>query len=412
MDAKHKVFPIQTETACQLKWNWSTIYLNTGITMSCHRTGASKLTSENFYNFHNTEVKLQDRQAMLAGQWPKSSCEYCKDIEATGGTSDRMRHLSIPNLVPAELDSDPTAIKVEPTILEVYFSNACGLACLYCDPSLSSTIDSENKKFGDFNLKGVELTSHPGQYKSLVPYFWEWFPTGFQKLKRFHILGGEPLQQKEFDKFLSMVEQYPNPRCEVNIITNLMVPTEKLEKYIEKLKQLIVDGCVARFELTCSIDCLGPEQEYVRWGMSIDHWIENFEFLLTQKWLKLNINQVISVLTIKTMPALLKLLAKWRTQHKIGHWFTGVAPGPSYMKAEILGPEFINDIKSILSLLPQVDKEDVEAYNYMQGLLNYVSASEVNNNEVQKLLTYLTEKDRRRGTNWQETFPWLKKYVV
>ena len=82
------------------------------------------------------------------------------------------------------------------------------------------------------------------------------------------------------------------------------------------------------------------------------------------------------------------------------------------MKAEIVGPEFVDDIKLILSLIPQVDSEDKEAYNYMQGLLNYISTCEVNNSEVQKLITYLTEKDRRRGTNWQETFPWLKKYVV
>ncbi len=412
MSVKYKVFPIQTETACQLKWNWSTLYLNTGITMSCHRTGASELTPVNFYNFHNTEVKLQDRRAMLLGQWPESNCGYCKAIEESGGTSDRMRHLSIPNLVPAELDHDPKAINVSPTILEVYFSNACGLGCLYCNPSLSSTIDSENKKFGDFVVNGIELRPYSGQYKDLVPYFWEWFPGGFQSLKRFHVLGGEPLQQKEFDKLLLMIRQYPNPQCELNIITNLTLPKEKLQRYLDEFKKLIIDGCISRVELTCSIDCWGPEQEYVRYGLNLVEWLENFELLLQHKWLIININQTVSVLTIKTMPQLLERLAQWRTQHKIGHWFSGVTPDPSYLKAEILGPEFAEDSKIILSKMPQVDNNDKEAYNYMQGLLNYITDAEVNNNEVQKLIIYLTEKDRRRGTNWQETFPWLKKYVV
>ena len=30
-------FPIKTKTACQSKWTWSTIYLNTLSTASCHR---------------------------------------------------------------------------------------------------------------------------------------------------------------------------------------------------------------------------------------------------------------------------------------------------------------------------------------------------------------------------------------
>ena len=49
-----KYFPIKTKTACQLKWAWSTLYLNNGETKSCHRTGQSELTPENFLNFHNT----------------------------------------------------------------------------------------------------------------------------------------------------------------------------------------------------------------------------------------------------------------------------------------------------------------------------------------------------------------------
>jgi len=52
-----KYFPIKTATACQLKWNWSTLYLHDETTASCHRTGWSPLTVENFDDFHNTEKK-------------------------------------------------------------------------------------------------------------------------------------------------------------------------------------------------------------------------------------------------------------------------------------------------------------------------------------------------------------------
>jgi organic radical activating enzyme len=408
-----KYFPIKTTTACPLKWNWSTIYLNTGITASCHRTAFSELTAENFVEFHNTPEKLEDRKNMLAGNWPDSNCAYCRKIEEVGGVSDRKRHLAIPNLIPQELDIDQTVTQVTPTIVEIYFSNACNLGCLYCRPSLSSTINSENQKFGKFSSNGVELITHDGQFKDLVSYFWQWFPNGFSKVKRLHVAGGEPLIQKEFEKLLDMIEQYPSPQCELNIITNLMIDKTRLEYFVTRTKQLVMKKSLRRVDITCSIDCWGIEQEYVRWGLKLDQWEENFKYLLDQKWLVVNVNQTISALTIKTMPEFLIKLKEWSRIHKIGHSFSGVEPDPSYLKAEIFGSkEFVEVFDTILSLLPQDTDEAKLSYKYMQGIQTQATSGTLNTVEIQKLITFLNEKDRRRGTNWREIFSWLEKYDV
>ena len=136
----NQYFPIKTDTACQLKWNWSTIRLYNGITSSCHRVEGDLIGIENFDNFHNTPKKLSDRKLMLQGQWPKGGCEYCQQIEKSGGTSDRQFHLAIPNMTPPELESNPEAIEVTPRILEVYFDNVCNMSCLYCWAGFSSKI--------------------------------------------------------------------------------------------------------------------------------------------------------------------------------------------------------------------------------------------------------------------------------
>jgi hypothetical protein len=406
-----KYFPIKTETACQLKWAWSTIWLHTGKTLSCHRTGESELTAENFSEFHNTPLKITEREAMLQGKWPEKSCSYCKDIEQTGGTSDRMRMMTIPNLSPPELESDPTLTHVDPTLVEVYFNNTCNLGCLYCHGIFSSSIEAENVKFGTFNKNGILIDATPSKFKEMVGYFWQWFPEGFKKVRRFHVLGGEPFYQKEFDRLLDMIEQYPNPQCELNIVTNLMLSKSRLQEYIDRFKNLLVTKKLKRIDITCSIDCWGPEQEHVRWGIKLDHWEENFNLLLEYKWLYLNINQTISVLTLKTMPELLEKLNQWRTKRKVGHWFTGVTPGPTFMKAHILGPdEFRQDVKKIMLLMPRNNDEDLLAYDYMKGILNQILVTEQDADEVKKLITYLDEKDRRRGTDWQSVFPWLTKY--
>lgn len=411
-----KFFPIKVDPACQLKWAWSTLYLNTGVTRSCHRTGESELTAENFVNFHNTPLKLEERAAMLQGQWPKKSCSYCRDIEAAGGISDRIRMQSIPGLSPEELYQDPTAIKVEPTLVEVYFSNACNLGCLYCTDTLSSVIDAENRKFGPFSKGGVQIKSSSGHFKELVPYFWSWFETGFPKVRRLHVLGGEPFYQREFDRLLDMIEQYPNPDCELNVVTNLMVSEERVREFVDRFEKLLVNRLIKRVDITCSIDCWGPEQEYVRWGINMDHWNKNFQYLLSKKWLTININQTIMPLTIKTMPDLLKRLADWRKHRRIGHFFSGIDPAPDYLKLDIFGKDlFIQDIERIMQLMPTDNVQNLSAHNYMKGILNIILKSEIQLDKIKDLMIYLDEKDRRRGTNWREVFPWIaefKKHVV
>ena len=409
-------FPIRTATSCQLKWNWTSLYLNGGYSRTCHRTAETPLTPENFNNFHNTEIVLSDRKRMLQGLWPETSCSYCKNIEESGGVSDRLRQIDATDLSPPELMYNPESIVVSPVILEVFFSNTCNLGCLYCGPTLSSVINTENQKFGTLEKTISLLAPIETHHKELIPSFWEWFPSGFVKLKRFGVLGGEPFYQKEFEKLLDMIDQHPNPDCELNIVTNLMVSPDRLSMFVEKLKKLLLTKKIKRVDITCSIDCWGPQQEYVRWGIDLEQWQKNFDTLIMHKWLYISINQTITALTIKTMPELLIKLKEWNAIRPVHHHFGGPTPGPSYFNAGILGGEqFRQDFDYILSLMPQNTDEDKIAYKYMAGIAGSITKSKVNPAEVTTLLKYLDEKDRRRNTNWELLFPWLaeyKKYVV
>lgn len=406
-----KYFPIKTDTACQLKWSWSTLLLWQGITRSCHRTGDSKLTPENFLNFHNTDVKLQDRKAMLEGRWPESSCRYCKNIEDVGGTSDRMRMSSIPDLSPDILYEDPTATIIDPSIVEVYFNNTCNLGCLYCNIGFSSVNEDENRQFGNFQQGGVRLIAKPkGQYKNLVPYFWQWFERDFQKVKRLHILGGEPFLQKELFQLLDKFEQFPNPNCEFNVVTNLMYDEKILEGFLARCKKLLVNRSLKRVDITCSIDCWGADQEYVRRGIKLDQWEKNFQILLKYKWLKININQTITVLTIKTMPELLEKLRKWQEIHPIGHFFSEGEPLIECLEIDILGHSvFSKEIVEILDSMPENTDEDILTKQYMSSILSKIVGSTADPRRMKDLQIFLNEKDRRRGTEWEQIFPWIQE---
>lgn len=405
-----KFFPIVTDTACPLKWSWSTLHLDAGTTASCHRTAVAKIDVDNFDSFHNAPVKIADRQRMLQGQWPESNCAYCRNIESVGGFSDRNVHLSIPNMYPESLDQE-ISVEVQPTILEVYFENTCNLACLYCRPKFSSRINAEYLRFGNFDQGSVKLIPiEEKKAADLIPRFWQWLPKNVHSLKRLQVLGGEPLVQTHIDDLLDFFTNNPAPQLEFNIVTNLAVSQERLVRFTEKVKTLLISRKLKRLDISASIDCLGPEQEYVRYGLDLNQFQKNFEYLLAQKWIKLNINQTISVLTIKTMPELLDLVAHWKTVRSIGHYFSRV-PDPYYMQTTILGADaFREDFEKILSRMPQFTNEEQVAYNYMCGIQKEIVASKFDNSLVKDLFVFLDETDRRHSTSWQQTFPWLMEF--
>ena len=411
-----KFFPIRTETACKLKWSWNTLRLYTGGTSSCHRVDADVVDAENFDTFHNTPKKLADRQLMLEGQWPKGGCEYCERVEQAGGSSDRQFHLQIPGQYPGELDINNTEISVNPKILEIYLDNVCNMSCLYCWDGFSSQIQQENKKYGRFEKDGVVIDNyavrHP-ESEELKNKFWFWMEQNSQTLSRLNILGGEPFYQKDLETCLNFLETHNHPSLEFNIVSNLMFETDKFFAHIQRIKKLVDDRKIARFDLTASIDCFGPEQEYVRYGLNLNQWKTNFEYLVKEEWIILNINQTLSALTIKTVPELIEYINSMRGTREIGHYMSTTVMTHDFLDPKIFGKGFYNaDIDAILALMPNTTWQQKEAKKYLLGIQSYLDTCEYDQTSINRLATYLDELDRRRQTNWRNTFPWLEKYVV
>jgi organic radical activating enzyme len=406
----HRVFPIKTDTACQLKWNWSTIYLTTEETASCHRTNHHKFDTE-LFDFHNTPSKLADRENMLAGQWPTRGCEYCRNIESAGGVSDRLTNLDFSGVhAPPELSTNPTATHVTPRILEVYFDNTCNLKCLYCGPYFSSLWDAEFKRHGNFT-KGPLVFNNTFIKSTNIEYnkqrIFEWLRKHGHNLTTFNILGGEPLYQEEFDQCLDLFDRYPAPELSLQIFTNLNAKLSRVQRMTERVKQLVDQHKIREFNITASLDCWGAEQEYVRYPLDLVSWQENFEHLLSQEWINLIVSSTITPLTIKTLPDLLQKIQEWNQVRPVYHYQNSVN-GPSYMYIDIFGDIFTEDFNKALALKPNNTPETLASKKYLEGIAQQASSGQPNIVEIEKLFILLTEMDRRRNTNWRNVFPWLE----
>jgi organic radical activating enzyme len=283
----------------------------------------------------------------------------------------------------------------------------------------SSRLNHENKKFENFIKKNdyktrfsnLQIFEETNNKDLLTEKFIMWMKKNSQTLKRLHVLGGEPFYQKEFDQLLDFLSTHSNPNLEFSIITNLSINQDKLISYVEKIKLLVSQKKIRRLDIICSIDCWGPEQEYIRYGLDLSSWESNFNYLLEQKWIVLSINQTISALAIKTIPDLLKKLKIWKSKRSVGHYFTELAPGPSYLKPDIFGSHFFaEDFKTILALLDDNTNQEKETKKYMSGIFNKISSNKGNTQEIKDLIIYLDEIDRRRNTNWKTIFPWLEEY--
>ena len=161
-----------------------------------------------------------------------------------------------------------------------------------------------------------------------------------------------------------------------------------------------------------SLDCFGDEQEYVRHGLDLIKFKENFEFLVQHRWITLNINSTITSLTIKTMPEMIRYIKSFLKERKIFHSF-GLVDGRPWLHPNIFdGKFFKNDFEQILNEMPDVTEWDRNQKLYMEGIVKYISISTADLENLHVLTDYLDEMDRRRNLNWRQVFPWLAEHSV
>lgn len=404
----NKKFPIKTETACQFKWTWSTIFLGSGTTTSCHRCRHWEFDTETIKNFHNHPGKIKDREKMLEGLWPGNGCEYCKRVEQSGGVSERVAWINDKDLVPPELESDTTATVVTPRLLEVYFTNLCNQACVYCRPQFSSLIQHEYNKFGPIavNPQYEEFQQHP-DYNVFLKKFWEWMEENSSELYEFQVLGGEPLFQDEFNQCLDFFDAHPNPNLTWRIFTNLKHNHEQFTKKIKKIEKLIDERKIKHFQMVCSIDSWGEQAEYARYGMNIKNWLENFETLINSTGISIHIHMTVMPLTLITMGQLLDTINEFRKRKDITI-SSNTLVMPSCMNPYNFGDTLAPYLQEVINKFSDTE-HDIVQRECLEGMLATMKNAVPNISEIQNFRNYLDEIDRRRNTNWKELFPQLDR---
>lgn len=282
-----------SDSFCAAKWKQVTLHLQNGHTHSCHhpKTHVIPLSelARSAKALHNTEYKKQQRRMMLEGIRP-SECDYCWRVEDNKqfGISDRIYKSADSWAKPyiADIAQQPWHADADPSYMEVNFSNVCNFKCSYCAPHISSKWMEEILRHGPYptddrynNLDWLKQQNQmPIPHSEHNPYveaFWQWWPELYHKLKHFRITGGEPLLSRDTFQVLDHVIDHPNPDLEFSINTNLNPPDEIFDQFIDKIKIIVNQRKVKKFKLFTSAEAHGRQCEYLRFGMNYSQWLSN-----------------------------------------------------------------------------------------------------------------------------------------
>ena len=286
---------------CFAKWKQVTLHLQTGHNHSCHHPKTHKTPIEELKQdpsaLHNTEFKKSQRALMLKGQRP-AECDYCWRVEDSSPNKQVLSDRYTKSYEPWAQDYRDEITKtgtgnINPSYLEVSFSNVCNFKCSYCAPEISSKWMEEIKQHGAYptstrfnNLENViKQDKMPIPHKDPNPYvdaFWEWWPELYKDLRVFRITGGEPLMTKNTFKVLDYVIENPNPKISININSNLCVPKDILDRFIEKVKRIQGENMIAQFQLYTSCEAKGTRAEYIRHGLEYNQWLDNCRRILSE----------------------------------------------------------------------------------------------------------------------------------
>jgi len=404
------------DPVCMYKLGWSTVRLYNSVSQSCHRVVSNDIiTPETFDSFHNTPSKIKARESMFNGQWPEETehvgCNYCKKIEDAGGLSDRhiINRSYNSQYVTEETKSNPRSSITTPTMLEVYFTNLCNMSCIYCNSLFSSKWEAEDLKhnFDKNKFRLEKLREGRKTYSAMKVAFWKWFEKNVSKLKSYNILGGEPFYQQELVENIEFFNNNECPDLEINIFSNLKVEPEKFKDILNSFSNLIKLKKIKSLTLFCSFDCWGPQIEYIRYGLNLNKWEENFNILINDyPEIKIVLHSTLTSLTFDTFPQLCEKVKKWQTIRQLRHSIS--IAGGNHWHPGIFSKDFFTEkINEAISF-----SNDKDFIVKLDGFNKSFNAHNENKHEIRILKQELDRLDKIRNTNWKLLWPWLDKYEV
>jgi organic radical activating enzyme len=311
-----------------------------------------------------------------------------------------------------------------------------------------------------------KLTYKNREKNPYIEAFWKWFPEVLPNLRHYRITGGEPLMSKETFKSMEWLIENPNTEMEFSINSNFSVPDKLWDRFIELLTKMRDKNVVKKITVYTSLEGWEERAEYARTGLNFNLLKKRAEQIAAMDNVRLSIMAAFNMLSITSFKPMLEWildLKKKHTPNDSGETVLLMNTGFTTKKiSKIIEHRNLNPSHTITVSLdipylrypPWMDVHfctEQLFIEYLVPVLNYMgnnNPSSVWNNEigflnveVEKLkrivlhrayfnqkkrperedhddirygraqfYDYINELDRRRGTNFLNTFPEMEDF--
>lgn len=374
---------------CNTPWYELHIYWDGSLGICCQESHKLYPTADSQYNiatmsirdWFNSEPVKKFRTSIL-GNNRLSECRRCYLEEDHGGNSRRLksnqksaiftrtafdesfqqspgyRHFLIS-------DENQGITDTYPIDLHVDLGNFCNLACKMCKPQASSTIASQQVKWGiktSQQYLGTDWTRNPVVWNSFKQQLLD-----LLTLNNIHFMGGETLLTDRFEDLVDTMIEHKRFELCFSFVTNGTVFRPKL---LDKLKLF------RRVGIEVSIETTGDHNAYQRQGTDTVAVLENIKKY--QQWcngtsITVSLRPAPSLLTIGYYTDLL--------QYALDNQFvvkSNLCYSPRFLSAEIL-PESVKELyqKSYQNFLNQLPNLKIDRdYNASDPNNHWVTIKE------------------------------------
>jgi radical SAM protein with 4Fe4S-binding SPASM domain len=252
---------------CSAPWNGLTIREDGRVLTCCvGNTTLGNLNDQSIQEIETSPELADIRNTLLAGK-SHSNCSKCVESENKKNYATLRAHYQ--KFYPT-IDSD---LKLR--FVDVRWNNRCNIACMYCNPTFSSTWGNR--------LKLINSNSVAPDYQDELL---QWILNKCDQTNEIMLVGGEPMLMKQNYELLKKLPL----DCRISIITNLAYDLEQLPCFDDLVRRpadnivwnLSMENCESQFE-------------YVRTGSNWEQTVKNIKLMSTLWPNSLSLNFVYSV---------------------------------------------------------------------------------------------------------------------
>jgi organic radical activating enzyme len=427
---KSRVMDVKSSSFCGAKWYYSTVWLGSGMTTSCHHPLPHRVSEEeviaNYKALANTTIRKQERREMQQGI-RCAGCDYCWRVEDLNSDqlSDRVYKTVLydDNILQEAYEGNADQ-DVDLRYLEISFDRTCNLACSYCNPAFSTTWVKDIKSNGPYKNLITDANDHYGHAHDSAgmydkdednPYvqaFFKWWEADLHKtLSHLRLTGGEPLMSKHTWKLLKWFETHKRDDIYFAINSNLITKPENIEKLILASKN------TGDFNIYTSCESIGKQAEYIRDGFDWKIWTQNFDRIAQEDNIRLHSMCTIGAISLDGLIDYLNwCLGQKKKYHRDTPTFTlNIQRFPKFQNPLIL-PMDIRRYYAIQldewleenagsHLLHDMEIEHVQRLiDYLDKETNSLGDEEYISSLKKDFKTYYDQYDLRRNKSFVDTF--------